>query len=165
LGGAPAKVLADRMGCLKAGTVANVVIPTVDYVRFATHYRFTPDFCHANDPASKGIVENLVGYAKNDVVVPDSDDLTVINTAAAAWCVEVNSREHSEICAVPAERLVVERDVLRSLPMLRPRIGRVEVRKVDKLATVRAASACYSVPHRLVGRHVEVVTHDGQVRI
>jgi transposase len=165
LGGAPAKVLADRMGCLKAGTVANVVIPTVDYVRFATHYRFTPDFCHANDPASKGIVENLVGYAKNDVVLPDSDDLTLINTAATVWCVEVNSREHSEICAIPAERLVVERDVLRSLPMLRPRIGRVEVRKVDKLATVRAASARYSVPHRLVGRHVEVVTHDGQVRI
>ena len=38
LGGVPGKVLADRMGCLKAGTVANVVIQTPDYVRFATHY-------------------------------------------------------------------------------------------------------------------------------
>ena len=47
LGGVPAKVLADRMGCLKGGVVANVVIPTPDYVRFATHYRFAPDFCHA----------------------------------------------------------------------------------------------------------------------
>jgi transposase len=165
LGGAPAKVLADRMGCLKAGTVANVVIPTVDYVRFATHYRFTPDFCHANDPASKGIVENLVGYAKTDVIIPDGDDVAIVNVAAAVWCVEVNGREHSEICAIPAERLVVERDVLRSLPMLRPRIGRVEVRKVDKLSTIRAASVRYSVPHRLVGSHVEVVTHDGHVRI
>lgn len=27
LGGVPAVVLADRMGCLKAGTVANVVVP------------------------------------------------------------------------------------------------------------------------------------------
>ena len=43
LGGVPASVLADRMGCLKAGTVANVVIPTAEYVRFATHYRFRPD--------------------------------------------------------------------------------------------------------------------------
>ena len=32
-------VLADRMGCLKGGVVADVVIPTPDYVRFATHYR------------------------------------------------------------------------------------------------------------------------------
>ena len=49
--------------------------------------------------------------------------------------------------------------------MLRPRIGRVEVRKVDKLSTIRVASARYSVPHRLVGAHVEAVTFDGKVRI
>ena len=64
LGGVPAKVLADRMGCLKGGVVANVVVPTADYVRFAAHYGFRPDFCEAADPESKGIVENLVGYAK-----------------------------------------------------------------------------------------------------
>jgi transposase len=34
-GGVPAKVLADRMECLKGGVVANVVVPTPDYVRFA----------------------------------------------------------------------------------------------------------------------------------
>ena len=166
IGGVPAKVLADRMGCLKAGTVANVVIPTPDYVRFATHYGFRPDFCHAADPESKGIVEHLVGYAKRDLPVPDdSDDLAVWNQAAAAWCDEVNGVVHAEICAVPAERLVVERELLRALPALRPRIGRVEMRKVDKLSTIRVASARYSVPSRLVGRRVEAVTFDGQVRI
>src|SRR3954467_8184798 len=46
LGGVPKIVLADRMGCLKAGVVANLVVPTADYVRFATHYGFRPDFCH-----------------------------------------------------------------------------------------------------------------------
>ena len=70
LGGVPKVVLADRMGCLKATTVANVVVPTPDYVRFATHYGFRPDFCEAADPESKGMVENLVGYAKSDLVVP-----------------------------------------------------------------------------------------------
>ena len=37
LGGAPKVVLADRMGCLKGGVVANKVVPTAEYVRFATH--------------------------------------------------------------------------------------------------------------------------------
>lgn len=124
LGGVPAKVLADRMGCLKGGTIANVVIPTPDYVRFATHYRFVPDFCHPADPESKGIVENLVGYAKTDLVLPDSDDLAVLNDACRVWCCEVNARAHSEICAIPDVRLVEERALLRELPMLRPRIGR-----------------------------------------
>ena len=31
-------VLADRMGCLRRGVVAKAVVPTADYVRFATHY-------------------------------------------------------------------------------------------------------------------------------
>ena len=30
-----------------------------------THYGFRPDFCEGADPESKGIVENLVGYAKD----------------------------------------------------------------------------------------------------
>lgn len=54
LGGVPRVVLADRMGCLKGGVAANRVVPTPEYVRFATHYRFRPDFCEAADPASKG---------------------------------------------------------------------------------------------------------------
>jgi transposase len=37
LGGVPKVVLADRMGCLKGGVVANKVVPTAEYVRFATH--------------------------------------------------------------------------------------------------------------------------------
>ena len=108
LGGVPKVVLADRMGCLKGGVVADVVVPTPDYVRFATHYRFRPDFCHAKDPQSKGIVENLVGYAKRDLMVPLGAQLaawsisTLANTAAAAWCAEVNAAAHSEIAAVPA---------------------------------------------------------------
>jgi hypothetical protein len=60
IGGVPARVLADRMACLKGGVVANVVVPTPQYVRLASHYGIAPDFCHANDPQSKDIVENPV---------------------------------------------------------------------------------------------------------
>lgn len=41
LGGVPKTVLADRMGCLKGGVVANRVVPAADYVRFAAHYPLT----------------------------------------------------------------------------------------------------------------------------
>jgi transposase len=42
LGGVPGKVLADRMGCLKGGVVANVVVPAPEYLRFAAHYEPVP---------------------------------------------------------------------------------------------------------------------------
>ena len=165
LGGVPGVVLADRMGCLKGGVVANKVIPTPDYVRFAAYYGFRPDFCEANDPQSKGIVENLVGYAKTDLMVPRApfEDLSAANAAAAAWCVEVNTATHSEICAVPAERLVSERELLAALPSLRAGIGRLVTRKVDRLSCVRFGSARYSVPTRLVGTSVGLRTDDGRL--
>jgi transposase len=174
LGGVPQVVLADRMGCLKGGVVANVVVPSPDYVRFATHYRFRPDFCHAADPESKGIVENLVGYAKDDLLIPLSIDddpgqawkgkgagLARANARAAAWCTEVNTRTHSEICAVPAERLVSERKLLGALPSLRLQIGPKPItRKVDKLSCIRFASARYSVPNKLIGATVTVLVDE-----
>src|SRR3954453_16328221 len=70
LDGVPGVVLTDRMGCLRAGTVANVVVPHPEYVQFALQYGFQPDFCEAADPESKGVVEALVGYAQRDLVIP-----------------------------------------------------------------------------------------------
>jgi hypothetical protein len=168
LGGVPKVVLADRMACLKGGVVANVVVPSPDYVRFATHYRFRPDFCHAADPESKGIVENLVGYAKDDLLVPlelDQDPwaegIAGLNVRAAAWCEEVNARVHSEIHAVPAERLVAEHGLLGELPSLRLEVGPKPIsRKVDKLSCIRFGSARYSVPNRLIGTTVTVLVEE-----
>jgi transposase len=175
IGGVPARVLADRMACLKGGVVANVVVPTPEYVRLASHYGFAPDFCHAADPQSKGIVEHLCGYAQRDLAVPlltdaaiagTGVDLRVANTAAMAWCAEVNTAVHSEIMAVPDERLVAERDLLGPLPSLRLQIGAPSViRKVDRLSCIRYASARYSVPTRLIGASVAVAVDHGAVCI
>src|SRR5262249_12593245 len=78
---------------------------------------------------------------------------------------EVNAAVHSEIAAVPDERLAVERDVLRTLPSLRPTMRLGVARKVDKLATVRIGSARYSVPHTLRGQHVDVTTADDRIQV
>ena len=187
LGGVPAVVLTDRMACLKGGVVANRVVPTPDLVRFATHYRFRPDFCEAHDPESKGLVENLVGYGKDDLLRPlmlehaliehaliDEPvitatvlaDLRAANEQAEAWCAQVNATSHSETSAVPAQRLTRERELLTPLPSLRPSIGPPPVtRKVDKLATVRLGSARYSVPMQLRGATVAVVADGPHVSI
>ena len=166
LGGVPGKVLADgglpegRRGRQRGGAGAGVPA-----VRGA--FRFRPDFCEANDPESKGIVENLVGYAKSDLMVPQApfSDLAAANAQAAAWCAEVNSVMHSEICAVPAQRLVIERELLAPLPSLRASIGRRLTRKVDRLSCVRFGSARYSVPVRLIGETVGLRTGDGRLLV
>jgi transposase len=166
MGGVPKTALTDRMGCLKGGTVAGLVIPTPAYVRFCTHYGFAPDFCEGADPESKGLVENLVGYVKSDLMVPEEltvSDLLTANAKGAAWCDEVNAARHSEIAAVPADRLAKERPLMGELPSLRPQMAKVVLRKVDRLSCVRFGSARYSVPNLHIGRQVELRVHDGVV--
>lgn len=116
-----------------------------------------------------------MGYAQRDLAVPLFTEAEIAgrpvsvhdaNAAARQWCVEVNARVHSEICAVPEQRLLAEREVLRPLPSLRLQIGPPPVtRKVDRLSCVRFASARYSVPTRLIGSTVILVQRDGQLLI
>jgi transposase len=166
LGAVPAVALTDRMGCLKNSVVANVVVPHPDYVRFAAHYGFRPDFCEAADPESKGVVEHLCGYAQRDLVVPQDNfagDLATGNRQARLWGLEVNGRVHSETQARPDERLAQERPLMRPLPSLRPALCRGEVRKVDRLQTIRFGSARYSLPTAWVGQPIEVTVQDHEV--
>ena len=112
-------------------------------------------------------MENLVGYAKRDLLVPGAPftDLGAANEAARSWCAQVNAAQHSEIAAVPVEQLAVERELLAPLPSLRAAIGRLVTRKVDRLACVRFGSARYSVPTRLIGRSVGLRTDDGRLLV
>jgi hypothetical protein len=117
----------------------------------------------------------LCGYAQRDLAVPllteaaitgTGVDVRAASVAATAWCAEVNALVHSEIMAVPDERLVIERELLRPLPSLRLQIGAPSViRKVDRLSCIWYASARYSVPTRLIGASVAVVLDHGAVCI
>ena len=171
LGGVPKVVLADRMGCLKGGVVANVVVPTPDYVRFATHYRFRPDFCEAADPESKGIVENLVGYAKDDLMVPlGLDDPWkgrvgpgAAPTQAAASVVRGGQRRGAfgDLRGPRRSGWPPSVELLGRVAVAAPEVGpKPTTRKVDKLSCIRFASGRYSVPNRLIGTTVTVLVDD-----
>ena len=113
-------------------------------------------------------MENLVGYAKRDLMIPQApfDGMVAANDAARVWCAEVNAAVHSEICAVPAERLEAERELLTALPSLRPAIGRPGVaRKADRLSCIRFGPARYPVPARLIGLQVAVAESDGRLLV
>jgi hypothetical protein len=113
-------------------------------------------------------VENLVGYAKSDLMVAEElsvSDLATANVKGLAWCNEVNAVQHSEISAVPFERLVNERELMGTVPSLRAQIGKLVLRKVDRLSCVRFGSARYSVPNIHIGRQVELVAQDGVIMV
>lgn len=121
------------------------------------------------------MVEHLCGYVQRDLTVPlltearlagRELDVHEANTAAVAWCQQVNAAVHSETCAVPDERLVQEAVLFTALPSLQLPIGpQPETRKVDRLSCVRFASARYSVPTRLIGTRVILQPAGGRMLI
>jgi hypothetical protein len=105
---------------------------------------------------------------KSDLMIPEElavSDLDRANVEARKWCEEVNTNLHSEIAAIPTERLDVERELLSPLPSLRPSIAKTVVRKVDRLSCVRFGSARYSVPNALIGHEVAVAVANGRLEI
>jgi hypothetical protein len=145
----------------RARAVADAALLNPELVRLAAHYRFRPQTTAYYDAPSKGQIEAVVRFAKSDLIPYEGfGSLDQANAAARGWLAEVNSRPHSETKRPPAELLERGRQLLRSLPALRPAVACGEARKVDRVATVRFASARYSVPHRLVGETVELAASD-----
>ena len=153
-GGVPLEVLYDNM--------KTVVLERNTYGRGA--HRFHPGFldsikhagalprlCQPYRAQTKGKVERFIGYLKRSFWVPFvatmrqaglKPDKHAANAAVARWLREVaNTRTHATINEVPAERLVVERAKLLSLPP--PYVGR-SVRSLT--ATTRKPIVGYQHP-------------------
>jgi transposase len=165
IGGVPARVMFDNPRTVTTILVAGQSVFNLELVKLAAHYPFSPITAAAADPESKGKVEALVRYVKSDCVPFEGlNSLDTANRWAQQWMDEANAAVHPETCAVPAERLQTERQLLRPLRE-RPVVASGEPRKVDKCATVRVASARYSVPAHLVGQWVAVQVAGEEVRI
>ena len=164
LGGVPANVLFDNPKTVTVGFVAGAAVLNPQLVRLASHYRFNPATAAPHDPEAKGKVEALVKFAKANLPPEGFSSLVEANRWAEQWCIEVNGQVHAETQAVPAERLQHERPLLRRLPE-RAAQATGDVRKVDRLGTVRFGSARYSVPSEFVGLEVELLVDGDDVRI
>ena len=168
-GGVPRVALTDRMGCLKGGTVAGLVIPTPAYVRFATHYGFRPDFCEGADPEIEGAGREP-GRLRQ--VRPDDPRAAVGGRSGrrqhqgagrGAW--RSTPRSTPRPLRSPPSGSITEQAVLGALPSLRAQIGKIVIRKVDRLSCVRFGSARYSVPNEHVGAAVELRVRDGVITV
>jgi hypothetical protein len=79
------------------------------------------------------------------------------------WCDRVNRRVHRTIRAVPAERLIAERERMRPLPARLPDTDRRFVMRVPAQPYVRIDRNDYSIDPRFAGRRVEVRVSQSEV--
>jgi transposase len=163
--GVPEEVLTDNMKTVVVGRQSGNPIWNTRFEDFAVDVGFTPKVCRVRSPQTKGKVERLVHYVKNNFLPGRAfEDVSDLNRQALDWCVAVDGKIHGTTGKVPLNELRSE--YLQPLP---PQLVldkyRWETRHVTRDGMVSFDGIRYGVPWQYSGKDVQVRLCSGCVEI
>ena len=123
------------------------------------HYGFVPKACRPRRAQTKGKVERIVRYVKENALAgcPAFDSFAELNAYLTHWCNTVaNVRVHSDLREAVDVRWARERDALRFLPQTPFDTAYRVQRQVSLDAYVSWNGNRYSVPGHLAGDPVQL---------
>ncbi len=140
---------------------------THSFLRLKSHHLFSSHFCLVRRANEKGHVENLIGYARRNflVPVPRTESFASLNAQLEEQCRgelarTVRGKEHTK-----AVLLDEERAQLLPLPVEEFDTARAEPVRANSLSLVRFDRNDYSVPTACAHRELTVSADIEQVRI
>ena len=169
-GGVPRTVLGDNARALVRGRdrATGTVSFHPTYLAFCRDWGVQPRACAPYRARTKGKTEAGVKYVKRNALADQAfDSFGALEQHLAEWMTIADQRCHGTTREAPIVRFERdERATLRPLPLRAlPRRTQRLRRRVALDAFVDVDTVRYSVPHRLVRDHVEVVVEDHLVRI
>lgn len=131
------------------------------------HYLFDSHFCTPGKGNEKGSVENLVGYARRNflVPVPEVRTLAELNEKLRAACLSSRRLRHPVKATTVGAVFEQERKVLLGLPQRSFDCARVVHAKVNSLSLVHFETNRYSVPTNCAYRQVTVKAYVERVLV
>lgn len=129
------------------------------FAAFRAHYAYRAVFCNPGEGHEKGLVENLVGYARRNYLVPMPNvaSFEELNEMLQQRCLKYISHHQVQGRDVSVqEAFTIEQQALVSLPVKPYDPCKCVETKVDYFSTVRFESNSYSVPVKWAGRLVTV---------
>jgi transposase len=137
------------------------------FERLKSYYLFDPHFCLVRRPNEKGHVENLVGYARRNflVPVPAADDFPSLNDILTRRCHEDLARRARGEAETNAERLGRQLPAFLPLPTTPFDPSRVVSTRANSLSLVRFETNDYSVPVRHAHQRVALRAGIETIRI
>lgn len=113
--GLPAEVVYDQDRLFLLDENLGDLLLTQGFKDYVSHHGFRLHFCRKSDPQSKGKVENVVKYVKNNFLYGRSyADLQTLQTQLTGWLERTgNAVMHSTIRKVPLQEWAIEKEHLR----------------------------------------------------
>src|SRR5690606_14807177 len=163
-GGVPAEVVLDNtrtaVKCF-VGLTGREETPA--FLAFRTYYVFRSRFCNPRKANEKGLVENLVRYARRNFLVPmpevsstEPQGLEELNRSLLEACEADRGRQRAGENRTVGELYEEERAELLALPERPYECAARQTAKVDSSSRIRFETNAYSVPWQYVHRTVEV---------
>ena len=138
-----------------------------EFIAFRSHHLFESNFCRPREAHEKGMVENLVGYARRNFLVPlpRVNSYEELNAILLERCRAVVGRQLRGRGQTVAEAWEEERSHLLPLPVRPWPCCLTRPAKVTLSSTVSFDGNRYSVPVAYAGRNVLVRAYVDRVEI
>jgi transposase len=152
IGALPEKLVWDREAAIAGGGR-----PTDAFAAFCGQLGVGWVILDAGDAQAKGLLERSHRFMRSNFE-PGRRFANPLDVQRQldGWCDKVNQRVHRTVRAVPAERLIEERERMRPLPQVLPDTDRRMVVRVPQQPFLRIDRNDYSIDPAFAGRRVEV---------
>ena len=159
IGALPEKLVWDR-----EGAIAPAGRPTDAFAAFCGQLGVGWIILDAGDAQAKGALERSHRFMRSNFLPGRSfANPTDFQLQLDGWCDRVNRRVHRTTREIPTERLVQERERMRSLPARLPDTDRRFVRRVPAQPYLRVDRNDYSLDPAFAGRRVDVRVSQAEV--
>lgn len=167
-GGVPERVIFDNARvAVKDGFGKHAKVQN-DYKAFAEHYCFQPVFCNIYSGNEKGLVENLVGYARRNVCVPMPriEDLSEMDDKFLDFCDKYNAKHKiASKDATVAVLLLESKKAFLPFPPYRFDTSETRTVAVNPFSLVKYDRQLYSVPTNWADKIVTIKGYGNHVEI
>jgi len=166
-GGVPKRVIFDNAKVAVKEGFGKHAKSQEYYKALSAHYVFTPEYCNISKGNEKGLVENLVGWSRRNILVPIPrvSDMNELNGILKKSCMEYRTHNIKGQKMSVGESFQLESKALLALPKYSYDPAKRVLAKVNDFSTVRFHKNNYSVPAKLVGKEVTVRGYGNQVSI
>lgn len=166
-GGVPHKVIFDNAKvAVKEGFGKHAVMQNT-YKAFSAHYIFDALFCNVASGNEKGLVENLVGFSRRNLLVPVPHIATLadLNTHLINGCNDYLAHSIPGREGTVGQRNNQEKSYFYTLPKYCFDTSKTVIAKVNEYSTVRFDKNNYSVPANMIGKDVTVKAYGNHIDI
>lgn len=146
--GCPVEIVYDQDRLFMVSENLGDIIMTSAFRSYVSQSSFITYFCRKADPESKGKVENVVKYVKQNFLYNRSfKDLETLNDEVHDWLIRTgNALEHGTTKKVPIEEHQIEMDFLNPWYPVMPEKEKYPLYSVHKDNKISYKSNVYSLP-------------------